>query len=281
LLGRTGLSVSILTFGGITVKGLSARDAEALVSEAVERGVNYFDTSPIYDGSQAILGPALAPHRKRVYLACKTNLHTAKEARAELEHSLRELRTDYFDVFQLHQMDERGKIERVFAPGGAFETLRWAKESGVARCVGFTSHIDDSALLTMEHADFDTMMFPVNYVNHLYGRVGVRALAACKEKNMGVVAIKAMANRNWRPGEPETAPTWYRPHYDDPAMARLALNYTLTRDVSTASPPGLPDLFRLALGFIEEQGGDCAALSADETETLRASAEGVRYIHFR
>ncbi|MDR1688456.1 MAG: aldo/keto reductase [Clostridiales bacterium] len=118
ILGKTGYSVSILGFGGIAVEGMEAAEAANIVAEAVNEGINYFDVAPSYGNAQYVLGPALEPHRKNVYLACKTEKRTAKEAKNALEESLKALKTEYFDNYQLHALDDAAEIETVFAQGG-------------------------------------------------------------------------------------------------------------------------------------------------------------------
>ena len=281
ILGKTGYEISILTFGGIVVDKTEANDAAAIVANAVNRGVNYFDVAPSYGQAQYILGPALEPYRKQVYLACKTGKRDAKGAQAELEESLRALKTDYFDLYQLHGLCTPEDIAQVFAPGGAMEVLRDAKEKGLVRNIGFSTHYDSSAIEIMRNADFATILFPVNFAYRKQKAGSLSALNACKEKGMGVIAIKALAHRKWLEGEERMYPKcWYRPIYDNPELARLALNYTLSRDVTTAVPPGDERMMRLALEIIEKQNGKAVPLTGDEQAALRAEAKAVKDVIF-
>ncbi len=274
LLGKTGYQVSVIAFGGIVVDGLEAREASDIVAEAVERGINYYDVAPAYGVAQYALGPALKPYRKDVYLACKTKKRSAKEARMELEESLKALKTDYFDNYQLHELNDPAEIDAVFAPGGAMETLLWAKEQGIARNIGFSCHHDEAALAIMSRGEFATMLFPVNFA-YREGKGGsVSAVKTAKGNGMGVIAIKALAWRQWREGEEVTYPKcWYRPIYDDPQLARRALNYTLSQSVDAVVPPGDKRMLRLALDIIEAQGGVAALPSEEDTLALRQAAE--------
>ena len=276
ILGKTGFSVSILTFGGIVVDGMEAAEASQIVAEAVDRGINYFDVAPSYGNAQYVLGPALQPHRKQVYLACKTNARGAAESRAELEESLRALKTDYFDNYQLHGLDDPAEIEQVFGPGGAMETLLWAKEQGYARNIGFTCHQDAAALEIMARGEFSTMLFPVNFAYREAQSGSVAAIEAARQRGLGVIAIKGLAHRQWRDGEERAYPKcWYRPIYDDPELARMALNYTLTQDIDTAVPPGDPRMLRLALSILDAQGGKPIPPSSEERELLKAEARRI------
>lgn len=269
-LGKTGFEISVISFGGIVVDQTETKDAAEIVASAYGRGVNYYDVAPSYGKAQYILGPALAPYRKNAYLACKTEKRTAGEALAELEESLRALKTDYFDVYQLHALNKPEEIKTVFAPGGAMETFVKAKEKGYVRNLGFTCHNDEAALEIMRnYPDFATMLFPVNYAYRLQKKGSVRAVDVCAGRGMGIIAIKALANRHWLDGEERTYPKcWYRPIYDNPGLARLALNYTLSQGVTTAVPPGDVRMFNLAMDIIEKQGGAPAALTNAEMDVL-------------
>lgn len=280
-LGQTGLEIGVVSFGGILVDNMTHADASAIVTEAVNRDVNYFDVAPFYGRSQYILGPALAPFRHQTYLACKSAQRTTDAFRAEAEESLRALKTDYFDVFQLHMLDKPEDIETVFGPGGAMEALLRMRQEGLTRYIGFSCHTDEAALSIMAQHDFDTMMFPVNYAFHILKDGGKRALAACKEKGMGVIGIKSLARRNYAPDEPHAYPvSWYLPIHDDPELTRLAYNFTLTQEVTTATPPGHAVLLREALDVIERQNGEPVPLTADEYAWLVAAAEAVGDIAF-
>ncbi|MCL2351081.1 MAG: aldo/keto reductase [Firmicutes bacterium] len=273
ILGKTGLSVGVVAFGGIAADRTDGREAAGMVSWAVESGINYFDVAPSYGKAQYMLGPALKPYRKEVFLACKTDRRTAKEARSELEESLRALETDYLDNYQLHGIDSPDEIETVFAPGGAMEVLLDAKKSGVTKNIGFTCHMDSAALELMRRGEFDTMLFPVNFAYREQKGGGVAAAARAAELGMGILAIKALAHRKNRAGEKIEYPKcWYRPIYDDPELARLALNYTLSQNVAAAVAPGDERMLRLAVGIIESQNGKAVPLSEDEYAELRRRA---------
>jgi aryl-alcohol dehydrogenase-like predicted oxidoreductase len=281
-LGKTGFDISIITFGGIVVDKMEAKEAADAVAFAYDRGVSYYDVAPSYGQAQYILGPALEPYRGKVHLACKTGKRTASEAQAELEESLRALKTDYFDVYQLHGLDDPEEIKTVFGPGGAMEVLVRAQEQGYARNIGFTCHRDESALeIIRNYPDFATMLFPVNYAYRLQKKGSVKALDVCEGRGMGVIAIKALARRKWLENEEREYPKcWYRPIYDDPELARLALNYTLSLPVTTAVPPGDIRMLKLALEIIGKQDGKAVPLNEQEMETLREEAKKVAEVIF-
>src|SRR4051812_27033325 len=115
-LGKTGLDVSIIACGGIVVTDTPQAEANDIIAEAVDRGINYFDVAPSYGDAEVKLGPALEPHRHGVYLACKTGKRDKAGAAAELRQSLKNLRTDHFDVYQLHGLTKMEELEQALGP---------------------------------------------------------------------------------------------------------------------------------------------------------------------
>ena len=145
--GTTSDTISVLGFGGVIVTNVFPETASRYVSEAVEAGVNYFDVGPFYGNAQELLGPALAPYREDCFLACKTRERTAEGAQAEMEESLRLLKTDHFDLYQLHSLQSvEDDVNAVFAPGGAMETIVRARDEGKIRYIGFSAHTEEAAL---------------------------------------------------------------------------------------------------------------------------------------
>lgn len=271
-LGRTGEQLSVIGFGGIIVMNESPSDAEDFVAEAVDRGVNYFDVAPSYGNAEERLGPALEPHRDKVFLACKTTQRTAAEARRELENSLRQLRTDHFDLYQLHAITEMQDVETAFGPGGAMEAILQAREKGQVRHVGFSAHSHRAAMLAMDNFDFDTILFPFSFITWNKSGFGPAVHARAKERGMGLLALKAMAHRHWPEGMPREerawSKTWYEP-FDAPDLAALGLRFTLNLPVTAALPPGHWELFRMALE-IAEVGLHSTPLGPDEERLLRS-----------
>lgn len=267
------VSLSVIGFGGIVVMGMEQMEADRTVADVVERGINYFDVAPSYGDGEAEekLGPALAPHRKNVFLACKCERRDAEGARQQLEQSLRRLRTDHFDLYQFHAVASMRDVEQILAPGGAGELFLKAREEGKVRYLGFSAHNVEAALALMDRYRFDSVLFPVNYVNYAEGNFGPQILAKAKEKGVARLALKAMAHTTWKPGEPHTYPKcWYHP-IEDPELARRALRFTLSEDITAAIPPGDQRLFRMALEAVR----GIRPLSARERRDLLAGARGV------
>jgi aryl-alcohol dehydrogenase-like predicted oxidoreductase len=279
VLGKTGLRVSVFAFGGIVVKETAQAEADRFVAEAVERGVTYFDVAPSYGNAQNILGPALRPYRARVHLACKTQFRTRAEALADLQNSLKLLHTDYFDVYQMHGVNP-DEVDTVLGPGGAVEALVEAKQKGLVRNIGFSSHFDEAALRLMRAFPFDTLLFPVNWACRLKNGLSEAALSEAAQHNMGRIAIKALAHRAKEPAGDGYNKCWYRPIFDDPALAELALRYTLSQDVHTAVSPGDVRMLRLGLDIVEKYQGKPASLSPEELAELKRRALGVEQTIF-
>jgi predicted aldo/keto reductase-like oxidoreductase len=249
-LGRTGERLSIIGFGGIVVMNASAQDASKRVAEAIDHGVNYFDVAPSYGDAERMLGPALEPYRKNVFLACKTTERSRAGSQRELDNSLRTMRTDHFDLYQLHAVNTREDVEKIFAPGGALETFAAAKKAGKVRFLGFSAHSVEAALALIGRYDFDTILFPTNFATWHAGNFGPQILAAAQAKQMGILALKAMARGPWpKDAKRGTYPKcWYEPLVA-PDDALLGLRFTLSHPVTAAIPPGDETLFRLALGL--------------------------------
>jgi len=267
------VNLSIIGFGGIVVMGMEQPEADRTVAEAVERGVNYFDVAPSYgDGeAESKLGPALEPHRAKVFLACKCERRDAVGARQQLELSLKRLRTDHFDLYQFHAVSSMKDVEQILAPGGAGELFLKARQEGKVRYLGFSAHNTEAALSLMDQYHFDSVLFPVNYVNYAQGDFGPKILAHAKEKGIARMALKAMAHTTWATGETHTYPKcWYHP-IEDHDLARRALRFTLSEDITAAIPPGDARLFRIAL----DAAPGLTPLTVKERNELLASAAGL------
>ncbi|AQQ70171.1 General stress protein 69 [Limihaloglobus sulfuriphilus] len=265
-LGKTDLNVSRIGFGGIVVMNAEPETAANAVKFAIEKGINYFDVAPSYGNAEEKLGPALAPYRKDVYLACKSHLRDAKGTKKLLDESLEKLQTDHFDVYQLHGITDVEKdVKASFAKGGAMETILEAKKNGIIRYVGFSAHTPEAALAAMDLYDFDTIMYPVNFCTHFNSRHEEAALAEAKKRGMGIIALKTMAWQKWQNDEDKKKypKCWYMP-LDDPEKARLALSWTLEQGANIAIPPGEEALFRLCVSNLPRAG----KLSAQETKIL-------------
>jgi len=275
-LGKTGEKLSIIGFGGIVVMDETTGESSNIVAEAVDRGINYFDVAPSYGNAQERLGPALAPYRKNCFLACKTEGRKKEDSRAQLEESLRLLKTDHVDLCQFHALTKMTELDTVLGPGGAMETMEAAKKEGKIRYIGFSVHSVETALAALDRYNFDTVLFPVNWVLFSQANFGPQILKRAQEKQMGILALKAMAKTTWPAGESKDHPEpkcWYQPsHFPDEAS--LGLRWTLGHPITAAIPPGDEKYFRLAMDVAQNY----KPLEAHEEEALLAGGKGVEPI---
>ncbi|MBN2072738.1 MAG: aldo/keto reductase [Actinobacteria bacterium] len=271
-LGKTGEKLSIIGFGGVVVMNESARDSARYVSEAIGKGINYFDVAPQYGDAQERLGPALKSYRKDCFLACKTLKRTRDEAFIDLRRSLKLLKTDYFDLYQLHGLSTLKEVETVTGPGGALEAFIEAREKGIIRYIGFSAHSEEAALALMDKFDFDSILFPFSWACWLKDGFGPEVLGKAEEKNMGILALKALAKRAWDKGEEKKWPKcWYAP-VDNYEEACLTLRFTLSKPVTSAVSPSHAELLWWACSIADE----FKPITEEETGILREKAKAVK-----
>ena len=188
ILGKTGLKISRLGFGGIPIQRVDAEQTKALIHLAREKGINYIDTARAYTVSEEYLGYALEGIRQDFILASKTYSRSKEAAAADIETSLKNLRTDYIDLYQIHN-PSAAELEQVLSPDGALAALQEAKAQGKIGHIGITLHSVD---LFKQAVDFDwaeTIMFPYNIVE----TQGQDLIHTCAEKNIGFIAMKPLA----------------------------------------------------------------------------------------
>jgi len=275
-LGKTGEKLSIIGFGGIVVMDESPGASANIVAEAVDRGINYFDIAPSYGNAQERLGPALAPYRKNVFLACKTEGRTKDDSRKQLEESLRLLKTDHVDLYQFHALTKMKELDQVLGPGGAMETMEAAKKEGKIRYIGFSVHSQETALAALDRYNFDTILFPVNWVLFTQADFGPKILKKAQEKQMGILALKAMAKTVWPADQKQNHPEpkcWYQPA-GYPDEASLGLRWTLSHPITAAIPPGDEKFFRLAMDVAQ----NFKPLEAHEEQALLSGGRGAEPI---
>ncbi len=271
--GRAPDHLSVIGFGGIVVKDVTPEEASRYVSEAFDRGVNYFDVAPTYGNAQERLGPALQPYRERCFLACKTTQRDAHGAQQELEESLRLLKTDHFDLYQLHAITTLEDVEQAFAPGGAMETFLRAKEQGKLRYLGFSAHSEEAAHAALDRYDFDSILFPLSFPIWIQENFGPSVHERAKAGDRGILALKAMAHQKWpqsgNRSDRRWNKAWYEP-FDEIDKVSLGLRFTSHLPVTAMIPPGHWELFKMAVELA--QSGALTPLNDNEQELIRAIA---------
>jgi len=203
ILGRTGEKLTIIGEGGARFHLVPFEEAKAVVRRAYDLGINYFDMARSYfDGhAEEVYGAVVPAFRKEIFLTTKSGQRTRKDAEAELETSLKTLRTDYVDLWQMHGVNKIEDVEKIFAPGGAIEAFEAAKKAGKCRYIGYTNCRDPEVHVEMlRHAErFDTALMPLHVADTSFSEspkmsFEKTALPAAKERGVGIFGIKIFGN---------------------------------------------------------------------------------------
>ena len=187
-LGKTGLKVSQMGFGGIPIQRIDATGTRKLMEQMVEAGINYIDTARGYTVSESFLGEALVGIRDKFILATKSMSRTKETMAADIEISLNNLKTDYIDLYQVHNPSIQ-QLQQVVAEGGALEALMEAKAAGKIGHIGLTAHSLEVFEMALSMDWVETIMFPYNIVE----TQGEKLMAKCAEKNIGFICMKPLA----------------------------------------------------------------------------------------
>jgi len=188
VLGKTGLKISRMGFGGIPIQRIDAAGTKKLMHQLLEAGVNYIDTARGYTVSEGFLGEALEGIREHFVLATKSMARTKEAMAADIETSLKNLRTDHIELYQVHNPTV-AQLEQVIAEGGALEALLEAKAAGKIGHIGLTAHAIEVFEKALELDWVEAIMFPYNIVE----THGEDLIKACTEKNIGFVDMKPLA----------------------------------------------------------------------------------------
>ena len=188
ILGKSGLKISRLGFGGIPIQRIEAGDTKPLMRQLLDAGVNYIDTARGYTVSESYLGEALEGIRQHFVLATKSMARDKEGMAKDIDISLHNLKTDYIDLYQIHNPTP-ADLEKVLAPGGALEALQEAKAAGKIGHIGITLHTYPHFEKALEMDWVETIMFPYNIVE----TQGEDLIAKCAEKNIGFICMKPLA----------------------------------------------------------------------------------------
>jgi predicted aldo/keto reductase-like oxidoreductase len=195
-LGRTGEQVTIFGLGGEGVLRTQGRVKEAVevIHRALEHGVNYFDSAPAYAGCLDYLGEGLDGRRDQVFIASKTHDRTREGSLRLLDQTLKRLRTEHLDLWQLHDLRTPRDLETIFGPGGAMEALLTAREQGRVRFLGITGHHDPAMLVeAMRRFEFDTALVALNAADRHRLSFIETVLPEARQRGMGIIAMKVYA----------------------------------------------------------------------------------------
>jgi aryl-alcohol dehydrogenase-like predicted oxidoreductase len=244
-LGRTGLKLSVVGFPGLALTHYEQDKCTAALHDAFKRGVNYYDVAPAYGNGQCETRMGIGLQgldRSKYFLASKTKKRDKDGCLQELEESLKKLKTDYFDLYQLHHLVRPAEVEQALGPGGAMETILKAKEQGKIKYIGFSAHTTKAALEVMKGFKFDTVMFPINFVEYYTRDFGKDVLALANEQGAAVLAIKPLSWGGWPKDMKRNREWWYR-SVEEPKDVELAMRFALSQKPVTAGiPPSFLDL---------------------------------------
>ena len=188
ILGRTGLKISNMGFGGIPIQRIDAERTRALMHKLLDAGVNYIDTARGYTVSEEYLGYALEGIRDRFVLATKSMARDKEGMQKDIDISLKNLRTDYIDLYQVHNPNA-ANLDQVLAPGGALDALMEARAAGKIGHIGITLHDLNLFKRALELPWVETIMFPYNIVE----TQAEELIAQCAKKNIGFICMKPLA----------------------------------------------------------------------------------------
>ncbi len=279
-LGRTGHMSSIITLGCAALGRISQEEADKIIELALSHGVNHFDVAPTYGEAELRLSPWMKEHRDEIFLACKTGKRTKKEAADELKRSLERIGVDYIDLYQFHGLDDLKDLEIAFGPDGALQAMLEARDEGIIKNIGITSHRPPTIIEALNRFDLDTVLFPLNYVlrKHRCPENDYEpVLKLAKEMDIGTIVMKAFAKEPWptslaeQPREKRPFSTWYEP-FDDPAAIDRCLWFALSNDVTTVASAGDIHLVPRIIDSAERY----RRLTLEEQEQLVESAANLK-----
>jgi predicted aldo/keto reductase-like oxidoreductase len=250
-LGQTGEKLSVIGFPGLALSQQGQEEGTAGIHKAFDQGINYFDVAPAYgrDGECEIkMGVGLQGiDRSKIFLACKTKKRDRQGSREELERSLTRLKTDHFDLYQMHAVFTPEEAQRALGPGGALETILKAKEEGKIRFIGLSAHTTKGALEMLKGFQFDSIMFPIDYVDYLQWGFGKAVIEYAQERDTAVFAMKTLCAGAWPEGTPRSRNWWYKTA-ETQEDVNLAVRFSLSRPgVVAAIPPSFLDLVDKAI----------------------------------
>lgn len=196
--GKTGENLTVIGQAGGRFPMISFEEAKAITMRAYELGINYFDNAAAYwnGRSEEVYGAVLPPFRKKVFITTKATGRSRKEAETQLNDSLRRLKTDYIDLWQMHQVSEMKEVDQIFGPDGAVEAFEAAKKAGKCRFIGFTGHHDPHVHLEMlkRYDKYDTILMPLHMADPSYLSFEKLVLPVAVQRGLGIQAMKSTAN---------------------------------------------------------------------------------------
>jgi len=224
LLGNTGMEVSVIGIGGIPLQRVTQEEATNIIMECRNKGINFIDTARGYTVSEEYIGNALkTAGRENFYIATKAMGYDYESMKNFIEESLKTMKLDYIDLYQIHNVSKIEQFETVISENGALKALLEAKEKGLIKHIGITGHIREILMKAVEHGGFETVQFPFNPVESQGTELFTKAL----EKGMGTIAMKPMAGGAFTKGS-------------------LSLKYIVNSNLITVAIPGMDSVSQVA-----------------------------------
>ncbi len=248
ILGRTNFEVSVIGFGGIPIQRVDEEIAYQLLVEAHRQGINFIDTARGYKESEELLGSALERiGRGKFILATKSMAKTYDAVIEEFETSLKNLRTDYIDLFQFHNVTKEADLETIMGENGALKAIKEYKEKGIVKEIGITSHSVDLRYIAIDTGEFSTIQYPYNPVENQ----GEPVFRKARENNLGVIVMKPLAGGAISKGE-------------------LSLRYIMENEDVTVAIPGMDSVEQVIENA--RAGNEIRPLTGDERKVLMEEA---------
>lgn len=244
--GRTGHRSTRILFGAAALGSMRQEKADQVLETLLEFGINHLDTAASYGDSELRIGPWMARHRQRFFLASKTGDRTAADARDSIRRSLERLQVAQLDLIQMHNLVDEEGWQTAMGPGGALEALIEARDQGLVRFLGVTGHGTFAPAMhrrSLERFPFDSVLLPYNFSmmqDPTYAADFESLLALCETRGVAVQTIKSVARRRWQ-GEGDRRFSWYEPLRDRDAIHR-AVHFVLARPglfINSSSDAGL------------------------------------------
>lgn len=243
--GKTGHQSTRTLFGAAALWSVSPAESERTLETLLKYGVNHIDVAASYGEAELRVGEWMDRYRSQFFLATKTEQRTYAEARAEIHRSLERLRTDHLDLIQLHAVIEDAELETALGPGGALEAALDARQEGLVRFIGITSHTLHAPaihLRALERFAFTSVLLPYNYPMMQYPEYAAdfnRLAEVCQQREVAMQTIKSICRRPWPQAAERFASSWYEP-LSDPADIQRAVGYVF----------GRPQLFLNTIGDV-------------------------------
>lgn len=250
MLGRTGLMVTAISFGGLPVQRCTTEEAGPVLQAALDAGINFIDTARAYTDSEEKIGRHIAARRSEYYLATKSMARDKAGMAKDIDLSLRMMKTDYIDLYQVHNIKARKDLEAAMAPGGALEALRDARQAGKIGHIGVTGHNLDLLIEAVKTNEFSTVQVPFNCVET---KPAEELFPLARSMNIGTIVMKPLGGGQL-------------------TKLDLALRFILGHDISTVIP-GMDEVAHIGQNLAALK--NYRPLSAAEQAELRREAETV------